>query len=393
MTPFFRRVFACNPGSLFCLLVAMVLLSGLLGGAPVLAESVKIAAVYSVTGLAAPANAPPLAGARMAVQEINANGGVMGRELELLVFDNQSTPIGSSLAVKKAEKAGVAAIMGLSWSSHALAGAKEAQKLRIPMCVDMATHPAVTRIGDCIFRTCFTDVFQGRVLAYFAWHDLGLRSLVSLVDVNSDYSLGLDVMFKEPFILLGGSVSQRVTYKDNALSREAGLNQLLDTLTALRVEGLFIPGHRDSQAIVRALRQHGITAPALGGDGWDQAKHTDLASYEGQGIYYCAHWSRQWDTPANRTFVEHYSGSMELSSTVALAYDTIHVLAAALERTGDTDREAVRKALAQTRRFPGVTGNITFDAEGDPVKKAVIMQVVDGEPVALKTVEPSEVSP
>jgi len=375
-----------------CLALLLLLLAPGLAAGQQDGEPIIIAGIYAVTGLAASSNTPPIAGARLAVQELNNAGGVLGRELQLAIIDNKSTPIGSSLAVRQADELGATAIVGPSWSSHALAAGKHAQKLRIPMCADVATNPAVTQVGDCVFRACFTDIFQSRVLAHFARTTLGLTRVGTIVNVASDYSIGLDALFRKYFEEMGGSPAARATYKTNAIIRGEGINTLLETLAPFDMEALFIPGHRESDVIIQTLRASGFSGQVLGGDGWESEDFRSIADIESSGAYFCAHWTPDWDTPQNRAFVQRYAQKFELTSGLVLAYDAVHLLAAAMERAGTTDREAVRKALAQTRNFQGVTGSISFDANGDPLKNAVIIQVVKGEPVYLKTVTPSEVA-
>lgn len=353
---------------------------------------VVIGGIYAVTGPAAAMYLPHKDGARLATKEINQAGGVLGREFVLQLYDNKSTPIGSSLAVRQAHEDGVAAIVGPSWSSHALAAGKEAQRLQVPMCADVATNPAVTRVGDYVYRACFTDIFQGRVLAYFARQQLGLSLMASTVNLTSDYSIGLEALFRKFFTEQGGKVAKRAAYKDSFILRGQGLSGIVDQLAPFGMQAVFIPGHRESDVIVKELRKAGFDGPLLGGDGWETDLVNRMAGYEGEGAYYCSHWSPQWDTPQNKTFMQRHGKGKNITAGLVLAYDAVHLLANAIERAGSTEPEAVRKALAQTRDFKGVTGSITFDANGDPVKNAVIIQVLDGEPQYLQTISPSEVS-
>lgn len=371
---------------------------GVFGSPPVAApdaesqdSNIKIGGVYSLTGLAAPANTFSQKGARLAVQEINAaNGGVMGRKLELQMFDNMSTPIGSKLAVKHASEAGVAALVGPSWSSHALPAGREAEALDLPMVSDTATMPAVTLVGDCVFRVCFTDVFQAKVLAWFAAKKLGLKKIVTLVNLNSEYSIGLDALFQSRFKAYGGQIVQRLPYKSVDLLGAEDFGALVSQVAYLDVDGVFIPGHAESGKIVAALRKEGVMVPALGGDGWEATTAVDLEGNEGQGVYFCTHWSPLWDNEKTQAFVARYKNTVELSSGLALAYDAVYLLADAMNRAGSTDAAALCEALSQTKDFSGVTGSITFDEHGDPHKSAVIMSYEQETPVYLQTVSPED---
>jgi len=176
-------------------------------------ETIDIAAIYALTGAAAEANAYALRGAGYAVDEINSQGGVLGKTINLLMFDNQSTPIGSTIAAKKAAAANVVAIVGPDWSSHAIAVARVAQENGIPMISSLSTNPETTKIGEYIFRACFTDDFQGKVIARFARQDLNATTAVIFVDVTSDYSLKLSEIFQTNFEKLGGRIVLELEYK------------------------------------------------------------------------------------------------------------------------------------------------------------------------------------
>ena len=170
---------------------------------PVTAESIKIGAIFALSGKATKSNKPCVLGVQLAVQEINIKGGVLGKKLELLLLDNNSTPIGSYLAAEKAAGAGVVAIIGSVWSSHSLAIAKVAEKHKIPMISPISTIPSLTSIGDHIFRVCYDDNFQGKMIAEFAFKELKARTALIFVDIASDFSLNITEYLAGPFSHLG----------------------------------------------------------------------------------------------------------------------------------------------------------------------------------------------
>ena len=176
-------------------------------------ETVKVGCIFALSGSAQKSNAQSLNGVRLGIQEVNERGGVLGRELELIAIDNQSTPIGSKVAADRAVNEQVVAIIGPAWSSHSLAAAPVAQENSIPMITNIATNEKITRIGDCIFRVCFTDSFQGNVMAQFAWDDLKAETAVVFVDITSDYSMGLSEVFRNNFERLGGRILLELHYK------------------------------------------------------------------------------------------------------------------------------------------------------------------------------------
>ncbi len=368
--------------------VALSLPLGVPADAPAGGDPVRIAAIFSVTGAAAPSNASSLEGARMAVQRVNRLGGVLGgRPLELVEIDNLSTPIGSKVAADKAVRLNVTAIVGAVWSSHSLAVARVAQRHALPMVTNISTHPDVTRIGDCIFRVCFTDPFQGRVMARFALGDLAAQTAVIVKDLSSDYSIGLAGEFRENFQAGGGRVLEVLGYKHS----QEGFEDIGSSILRARPDIVFVPGHDESGTIIREAVRKGASAVFLGGDGWVEGSFLLRGGRDLKKGYYCTHWSEASNRPVSVRFLERmrqkdvFDAGPPGASEV-LAYDAVMLIADALERAGSTNREALRRALADTRDFEGVTGSIGFDEHGDPIKDAVIMEIANGARRYLKTV-------
>jgi branched-chain amino acid transport system substrate-binding protein len=368
-------------------LVGIIIVLSLIG--PSLADAtapIKIASIYSFSGPAADANKPSFAGVRLAVKEINSAGGVLGRQLELIEIDNLSTPIGSKVAADEAIKHHVTAIIGAAFSSHSMAIAKVAQKHHTPMITNISTNPAVTHIGDYIFRAGFNDSFQGKVMARFAREELRARSVLVIFNVASDYSLGFTHTFENAFIQGGGDIVAKLSYK----VQQPHLRDIVDKAKSMQPEAIFIAGHSESGLIAKEAIQRGIEAIMLGGDGWDSES---FFSHGGNQIalgYYTTHWSQSIDTPISRQFVARYGGQGMLFAPTALAYDAVKLLADAIERAGTTRRSIVRDKLAQTKGFEGVTGTISFNSLGDPVKSVVLVKIEAGRPVYFKEVEPGE---
>lgn len=347
-------------------------------------EAIDIAAIYALTGAAAEANALALRGVGYAVDEINRQGGILGRKINLLVFDNQSTPIGSTIASKRAAKANVVAIVGSDWSSHSMAVARVAQKIGIPMISSYSTNPDVTRIGDYIFRVCFTDDFQGKVIARFARQDLNATSAVTFVDVTSDYSLKLSEIFRKNFEQLGGRVLFELEYKLKLYQFDEEIKRAVKA----DADVIFIPGHDESGLIAKQAQDAGTSSIFLGGDGWSTPVFFRKGGTKLKLGYYSTHWSPSLDTDQSRAFVNRYSHSETSVVNIALGYDAMMLLASAITRAESTDRKKIRDAIANTRSFKGVTGTISFNKHGDPVKSAVFMEIRNGKPRYLKTLEP-----
>ncbi|MCP4671729.1 MAG: ABC transporter substrate-binding protein [Desulfobacula sp.] len=347
-------------------------------------DTIDIAVIYAITGAAAKNNSYSLKGIYHGVQEINDAGGVLDKKINILVFDNQSTPIGSHMAAIKAVQSGAVAILGAAWSSHSLVIAQIAQKGKIPMITNISTNPDVTKNKDYVFRICFNDTFQGRVLAKFARQDLKALTAVMFVNVASDYSLKLSELFRSNFEYLGGKVIQELEYKLKQMVSEQAIQQAVDS----KVDVVFIPGHDESGSIARNLQAKGSRSVFLGGDGWASPVFLSKGGRELNRGYYCTHWSAQMNTRESNVFKKRYIQSESSAANIALGYDAIQLLADAITRSGSFDREKIRKSLADTKQFKGVTGRIRFDEEGDPVKNAVFMEIRKGRPFFLKVLSP-----
>ncbi len=339
-------------------------------------EPIKIGAIFALSGTAKYSNHSAVFGAHLAVEEINHQGGVLGRQLELLLFDNGSTPIGSHQAAVKAAQAGVSGIIGASWSSHSLAVAKVAQEQGIPMISPISTLPSLTEIGDHIFRVCYTDTLQGAILAQFAARELRAKSALIFVDISSDFSLNIAKIFKTHFAAQGGKVLLEIDYKAGQTDFSPQIKQAL----AEDSDIIFLAGYDESGLIAARLQEEGHRAIPIGSDGWDAESFFSRGGNKIHRGYYVNHWSPDHEDPLSRQFMSKYGGRGEIKAPTVLAYDAVKVLAAAISQAESTDHQAVRRSLSELRGFQGVTGNIAFDAKGDAVKAACIVEILDGVP-------------
>ncbi len=383
MTPLRRNSDLCIMSIALCFLLLYLAPVSLLYAAE--ASNIKVASIYAHTGVAAPINAYSITGVREAIDEINARKGVLGRRFELIELDNMSTPIGSKVAAEKAIANGVTAIIGSNWSSHTLAIAPVAQANKTPLITNISTNEGVTKIGDYIFRVCFTDSFQGKVMAKFAREDLRAHSAVMIVDLTSDYSMGLARDFKAHFEQLGGKVEGQVEYKLKAPDFERVAMQA----KALNPQVVFIPGYDESALIIKDLMNLGVKAIPLGGDGWESVSFFNRGGGDIPTCYYSTHWTEEVRSQESRRFVQRYKYKGKVfNAGEALAYDAVQLLADAIKRSGSFDRTKIRDALAATKGFQGVTGTITFNTQRDPIKSAVIIEIKDGIQMYLKNVLP-----
>ncbi len=365
-------------------LAAFVCLYVVMPGSVSAQTGIRIAAIFASTGPAADANISSLQGIRWAVKEINAAGGVLGLPIDLRVLDNRSTPIGAKVAAEKAAMLDATAIVGPAYSSHALAVARVAQANAIPMISNVATNPQLTRIGNFIFRVCYSDDQQGRVMGRFAYETLKYRKVLTMVDLSSDYSLGLVERFENAFLDLGGIILARSKYK----SRQPNFRELVVQAKNANPDAVFIGGHGESARIILEAENIGLKAVPLGGDGWDDPSFLKWGGKKVTTGYYTTHWHEAIDTQSSKRFVNRYRKDDILLAPTALAYDAVKLLADAIERAGSARRSAIREAIANTKNYKGVTGTLSFNEHGDPIKTIIIMKISDGQSTFLKQVHP-----
>ena len=353
------------------------------------AEPATIAAIFSKTGIAAASNADTIWGVELAVEEINRQGGVLGRPLKLIVLDNRSTAIGSTIASEKAVQFLSMAVIGADWSSHSLAIAPVLQKAGIPMISPSSTNPKVTRVGDYIFRVCFLDSFQGTAMARFAYHELEARKAVVLKNIDEEYSLMLAEFFTNAFKERGGGVLFEGFYRGKAVDFAI----LLEKVKALQPDVIYVPGYeRDSGLLIRQAVSMGIKTTFLGGDGWDRIYQYGKEAVEGG--FYTAHWHPEVPSEKSihlqKIFRQRHGKNIN-STFTPLGYDATMLLADAVKRAGVWDRAKIRDALSGTTDFDGVTGSISIDENGDPRNKGVvILKMEKGNPVYFRTLKPQK---
>jgi branched-chain amino acid transport system substrate-binding protein len=315
----------------------------------------------------------------LAFEQINAQGGILGQTIELVTEDDQSKPGQSATAVRKLiTQDKVVAILGDATSSATLESAPIAQANKIPMITPTATNPRITEVGDFIFRVCFLDEFQGRVLARFAREKLKAERIFTLTDVKQDYSVDLLKFFKDEFTKLGGAIVGEQSYSSGDIDFRAQLTPIRGN----KPDAVYVPGYYQEVAlIVKQGRQTGLTMPFIGCDGWaDQALLT-IGGKAMDGCFFTNHFSPEDQSPIVKSFVEKFQGKYgTLPDTFsALGYDAARLLADAIQRAGSSDSQAVRDALAKTAGFPGVTGQISLDANRNASKPGLIVTVKAGK--------------
>ena len=315
-------------------------------------------------------------GVEMAADEINKAGGVMGRQVRVIVEDDQGEPNKAATVVSKlVNQDKVHAVLGEVASSNSLAAAPKAQEARVPMISPSSTNPNVTQVGDYIFRVCFIDPFQGDVMAKFAAKNLNAKRAAILYDFNADYSRGLREFFTRSFKGLGGEIVAEQSYTQGDRDFSGQLTQI----RAANPDVIYVPGYYGEVGVIsNQSKQLGIKAPLLGGDGWDSPQLWELGGASLDGNYISNHYSVDDPSPAIQKFVADYKARYNIlpDALAALGYDSMKVLADAITRAGGTDGTKLRDAIAQTRNFAGVTGSISIDKDRNAVKPAVVLKLV-----------------
>lgn len=374
-----------------CALVALLVAGALAGCAtkPAAKASIKVGVAAPMTGPVATFGQSGANGARLAANEWNAKGGINGRQIELIVEDDKCDATEGVNAVQKLlNQDRVAAVIGPVASSVALAVAPLCQGAGVPLITGTATADKLSESGDFIFRACFKDSFQGLVMAKFATENLKAKKAACLFDLGNDYSKGLAESFRDAFQARGGQVVAFETYgKDDV--------DFLAQLTAIKAaapDAIFLPDYYHKVGPIAAqARQLSITVPLLGGDGWDSPDLVKLGGDAVEGSFFSNHYSRDFENPEASAFLANFKTTFgsDPDALAALFYDSANILFAGMQASGDPDnRVAVRDAMAKTAGFKGVTGVITFDENGDPVKSAVVLTIEGGQQKFVAAVAP-----
>ena len=357
-------------------------------------DVIKVGEFASLTGKEATFGTSSHEGTVLAVEEINAAGGVLGKKMELLTEDNLSKAGESATVVSKLiDRDGVVAILGEVASSRSLEAAYICQQSKIPMISPSSTNPKVTETGDYIFRVCFIDPFQGTVMANFASKTLKAKKVAVFTDVKSDYSKGLAKYFKEGFRKSGGEISVELDFNGGDKDFKAQLT----AIKAAAPDAVFVPGYyTDAALICIQAKQLGLNVPLFGGDGWEAEDLIKIGKDAVEGNYFSTHYHPEVSSPKSKQFVENYrkrfknqDGSPKSPDAMAaLGYDSAMILAEAMKRAATTDGAKVRDALAAMKDFEGATGKTTINEKRDASKPAVILQVKDGAFKYVETISP-----
>jgi branched-chain amino acid transport system substrate-binding protein len=356
---------------------------------PTDAKDILIGEYGSLTGKTATFGTSTRDGVKMAVDEQNKAGGVLGKQIRIQLENDGGKPEEAGTVVKKLiNQYNVLAILGEVASGRSIAGGKVCQPAGVPMISPTSTNPAVTAIGDYIFRTCFIDPFQGTVGARFALKNLKAKTAAVLTDVKNPYSTGLTQYFIEEFKKGGGKVVVEESFKEG----DTDFRSQLSNIKSKNPDLIYVPGYyTEAGTIAKQARDLGIpdSTPFLGGDGWDAPELMDIGGDAVQGSYFSTHASSEQAGPM-KDFVAKFKTKFghEPNALAAVAYDAANILFAAIKKAGSTDRAKIRDAIAATKNFPGVTGTITIDKDRNAIKPLVIVQIKGEAHKYIATVNP-----
>jgi branched-chain amino acid transport system substrate-binding protein len=369
------------------------------------APPVRIGAIYDLSGARAMYDAPSLDGARLAVERINMQGGLMGRRVELLERDGQTLPDGQTSpdGVRRATASlvasGCSAIVGLSESSQVLAAAPIAARAGVPFITSGATSTRLTReVPRWLFLACFADNAQAAASAQYATDQLGAGTAAILYDRQTEYTRGLARYFERSFRAQGGVVVAMANYK-HAGQAAARLKEAAAESGGGPADVVFVAAEPDEAArLLLRLRAAGYRQPIMGGDSFAGPASVKAAEASGGKVYFTTHAGtgasassravRRFDTSYQAAF-----GRAPVNAFAPLGYDAVTLVAAAIERAESAKPARIREALLKTRRFAGVTGTLSYDGKSRMPRKKVTVVCVGRRPVVVAEFMPGYVPP
>jgi len=347
-------------------------------------QPIKVGVVTPLSGSLVAYGKSTLDGVKLRVDQINAAGGINGRKIELIVEDNKGAPAETRNAfIKLASSDKAVCVIGPITSTNALAIRRDAQELKVPVISPTATNDKVTQRNPYMFRACFNDSFQGRIIANYAFKVKGVKKAATLTDMNSDYSKGLSKSFKEAFISLGGKIVAEEGYQQ----KETEFGPQLKKIAASVAETLFVPGYPpELPLIIKQAKVVGLEARLCGAEGWDNEPVVNGSGENVEGCFIVGAFSSEDSRPVVKNFIADFTKAYgtKPGSFQALGADSVTLLAEALKKGGATP-EGVKNALHSLKDVELVTGKTSMGPDGDVEKSAVILEIKrDGDRFTTK---------
>ena len=352
-------------------------------------EPIKIGVIYNVTGGQASLDVPSYNGAKLAAKEINAAGGVLGRQIQIVFYDGKSdaTTIGNA-ATQLVESDKVVAMMGFSDSDMTLAAAPIAAKAGIVFVTSGATSPKLPdQVPDYLFLACFGDNVQAAAGAEYAYNTLQYKTVYLLTDQGTEYTKLLSKYFKERYTELGGQVVLEDSYQTGDKDFSAEITKLKGAATP--PDFLYIAAQPDDiGTIVKQFRDSGIDKAIMGGDGYDTPLLVQIPGPGATNVYFTTHslMDATLGTDPIKQFMANYNkeyGNPPENAFAALGYDTMRLIVDAIKRANSADPKAIHDALAATKDFPGITGQLTYLPGSRVPQKGVAMILVKDQKLTL----------
>ncbi len=342
-------------------------------------ETIKIGGMAPLTGALAIYGVTTTNGAELAVKEINENGGVLGKKIEYVMLDTKGDSTEAVMAYNKLVDEKVAGIIGEVTSKPTLAVAEVAVQDNMPLITPTGTQVDITEVGPNIFRVCFTNPYQGKVLAITSKERLGANTVAVMLNNSSDYSDGIAKAFIEESEKLGMKVMGVEGYSDG----DKDFRPQLTKLAAMNPDVILIPEYYEQAALIATqAREVGVKSIFVGSDGWDGiAKTLDQSAYAAiENSYFTNHFSMEDQSEKIQNFLKDYREAYkeDPSAFSALGYDAVYMMKSAIEKAGSTDKQKVVDALKGIE-YDGVTGYLTFDDHNNPIKAVTVLKIENGK--------------
>lgn len=342
-------------------------------------DTIKLGGVFPITGDVPALGAAMNNGAKLAIKEINAAGGVLGKKLELTVEDDQNQASTAPNAITKLiEQDKVKAVIGTYASKCSIPMAAVAKQAKVVMITPGSTNEKVTTEGgEYVFRACFIDPLQGKIGAKFAAENLKAKKVAMLYDIGNDYCVGISKEFKANFESSGGTIAYEKTYNTG----ESDFKAFLTEIKELNVDVLYLPDNYSTVGLIaKQAREVGIKATLLGSDSWSDPGLVQVGGDAIEGAYFTDHVSLKSENEVIKKFVSNYKAEYKAdpSAFSVLSYDSVYIVAEAIKAAGSTDEVAIKDAMTKLNADCG-TNHYTFDDKRNPIKSVVINKVVKGE--------------
>jgi branched-chain amino acid transport system substrate-binding protein len=357
-------------------------------------DTIKIGVNYELSGPVATYGTSCKNGIMLAFDEINKDGGVLGKQIEGMVQDNKSQNREARNVAEKMVSKGVVAVIGPATTGNVQAEEPFLTKNKIPLLATAATAPEVTydektkKVRDYVFRVCIIDPDQSQVMSNYIYDELNLKTGAIMVDKNNDYSVGLGKTFKEFFTDKGG----KIVAEEGFVDTDTVFKPQLTSIAAKKPDFIYIPAYYNQVGmIIKQARELDIDLPIMGADGWDSPELVSLAGKDNLiKCYFTNHYSVEDPSERIQNFVKAYEKKHGTTpdAFAALGYDAGYLMVEAIKQAGEADPQKIKDAMANIKDFEGVTGKLSFDEKHNPIKEVSIIEMVDGKQKLIKKMQP-----